>query len=153
MKKKKYLIIFLSFLLIILGMIIVLIYLKTDYLKSNKQLFLKYLIDENKMWSMVSLNQNEINSNKLYTTNGTIDFIYEYNSKQEIEDDKISKEFIEKVKELKRIETLSGNINSNIDKINKKENYNLELLNNESNIMKFEFIKDNDKYAFKTDTE
>ena len=132
-------------------MIIVLIYLKTDYLKSNKQLFLKYLIDENKMWSMVSLNQNEINSNKLYTTNGTIDFIYEYNSKQEIEDDKISKEFIEKVKELKRIETLSGNINSNIDKINKKENYNLELLNNESNIMKFEFIKDNDKYAFKTD--
>ena len=151
MKKKKYLIIFLSFLLIILGMIIVLIYLKTDYLKSNKQLFLKYLIDENKMWSMVSLNQNEINSNKLYTTNGTIDFIYEYNSKQEIEDDKISKEFIEKVKELKRIETLSGNINSNIDKINKKENYNLELLNNESNIMKFEFIKDNDKYAFKTD--
>ena len=92
MQKKKTLIIFFSILIFILVFsgIMTFIYLKTDLLKSNKQLFFKYLIEENKMWKMISLNQGGSNNNKSYTSSGTIDFIYDYTGIQEVDNDNIS---------------------------------------------------------------
>lgn len=152
MQKKKTLIIFFSILIFILVFsgIMTFIYLKTDLLKSNKQLFFKYLIEENKMWKMISLNQGGSNNNKSYTSSGTIDFIYDYTGIQEVDNDNISNNLKRDIKDLKNIGNLSGNIESNVDKKNKRELYTIELLKNEENIMNFEIVRDNDKYAFKS---
>ena len=152
MQKKKTLIIFFSILIFILVFsgIMTFIYLKTDLLKSNKQLFFKYLIEENKMWKMISLNQEGSNNNKSYTSSGTIDFIYDYTGIQEVDNDNISNNLKRDIKDLKNIGNLSGNIKSNVDKKNKRESYTIELLKNEENIMNFEIVRDNDKYAFKS---
>ena len=77
MQKKKTLIIFFSILIFILVFsgIMTFIYLKTDLLKSNKQLFFKYLIEDNQMWEMFSIEKSE-NNDKSYTSTGTVDFIY-----------------------------------------------------------------------------
>ena len=152
MQKKKVLIIFFSILIFIFifSGIMTFIYLKTDLLKSNKQLFFKYLIEENKMCNMIFVNPEVFMNNNSYTSNGTIDFIYDYAGIQEVENDNISKNIKQNIKDLKNIENLSANIQSNVDKKNKKSFYNIELLKNEESIMNFEFVRDNDKYAFKS---
>ena len=151
-KKKLIILISLIIIILIIGLITSIIYLKTDLLKSNKQLFFKYLIEENEMWNMISLNENKsIDNNKSYTSDGTIDFFYEYGGIQEYENDNISKDLKEKIKKLKNIENIYGNITSNVDKTAKKENYKLALLKNESNFINIELVRDVDKYAFKSD--
>ena len=152
MHKKRNLIILLSIIGFILICILVIfaIYLKTDLLKSNKQLFFKYMIEKNEMWDMISLNQKEIKDNRSYVQTGTVDFIYEYNGIQEIENDNISTKLKQDLKKIKNIENLSGDIIANVDKNNKKMTYKIELLKDESDIMDIEFVRDNDKYAFKS---
>lgn len=152
MQKKKKLIIFLGVCLLILMfcLAMIIIYLKTDFLKSNKQLFFKYLIEDNQMWEMLSIEKPE-NNDKSYTSTGTVDFIYEYEGIKEVENDNISKELKQDFKNLKNIENLSGDISSSVDKNNKKATYKFQLLNGDSNVMNFELVKDNDKYAFKND--
>ena len=123
MQKKKILIIFFS----IIGFIIVFcvamagIYLKTDLFKSNKQLFFKYLIEENQMWKMISFNHEKSINNKSYTSSGTINFIYEYSDIHNVENDNISNKLKQNITNLKNISNLSGNIKSSVDKENKKE--------------------------------
>ena len=153
MQKKKILIIFFS----IIGFIIVFcvamagIYLKTDLFKSNKQLFFKYLIEENQMWKMISLNHEKSINNKSYTSSGTINFIYEYSDIHNVENDNISNKLKQNITNLKNISNLSGNIKSSVDKENKKELYTLELLKNQERIMNFELVRDDYKYALKSD--
>ena len=80
MHKKKKKIIFagvIFFIIIVILMILITIYFKTDFLKSNKQLFFKYMIEDNQMWQMFLPEKNENRSSKSYISNGSVDFIYE----------------------------------------------------------------------------
>ena len=153
MQKKNKIIIFIGviFIILIFFLILITIYLKTDLLKSNKQLFFKYLIEDNQMWYSFLPEKNEDGSLKSYISTGNIDFIYEYTKIQEVENDNISKILNDNFEQLKNIENLSGNLSSNVDKNNKKETHQLEILNNETKIMNFVFVRDDDKYAIKND--
>lgn len=152
MQKKKGLIVFISILIIILlfCLILAMIYLKTDLLKTNKQLFYKYLLEENQMLEMLKIEKQDKNS-KSYTSNGTIDYIYEYNNDIAIdENDQIAKNLQENLKKLEKLQNLTGSIESNINKENKNEYYKLQLKKDDQEVMKIELVRDNEKYALKS---
>lgn len=160
MQKKKILIVFFSIIsfIIIFCVVMAVTYLKTDFFKSNKQLFFKYLIEKNQIWDILLENNHE-NNNKSYIGTGNINFIYDNNGVPEIENDYIGNELNKKITKLNKINNLYGDIKSNVDKKNKRESYKLTLSkneeinqeNDEKNIMNFEFVKDSDKYVFKSD--
>lgn len=152
MQKKKGLIILLIIIIsiLLLGVAMAAIYLKTDFLKTDKQLFFKYLLEDNQMLEMIKSDEQKTNS-KSYIGNGNIDFIYEYNDKIEInENDQIGKNLQENLKKLEKLQNLTGTIESNVDKKNKKEYYGLQLEKNEEKIMNFELVRDEEKYALKS---
>lgn len=153
MQKKKILIRFFIIIIsiLILSSIVAVIYMKTDLLKSDKQLFFKYLVEENQMLDMISLNQESDNSQKSFSSIGTVDYLYEYNNMKEIKNDQIGNNLKQKTKDLKNLSGLSGSIISSVDKKNKKATYQLELLKDEEDIMNFELVRDEDKYAFKSE--
>ena len=152
MQKKKVLIFLLITIMIILsfGTVVSVIYLKTDYLKTDKQLFYKYLLEENQMLEVLKDKKQE-NKSKSYIGNGSIDFTYEYNNELEInENDQIGKNLQESLKKLEKLQDLTGTIESNVDKENKKEYYELQIEKYEENIMNFELVRDEEKYALKS---
>lgn len=151
MQKKK-LIYFLVVILIVLVLCAtaVVIYLETDLFKSDKQLFYKYLLEENQMLEILSDNVLE-NDNKSYTTSGNIEYIYEYDDEiEKIKNDEIAKNIQENIKKLGNLEGLNGTIESTVDNTNKKAYYNIKLQKDGSKIMSLELARDEDKYAFKS---
>lgn len=152
MQKKKGLIVIISSLIIVLlfCLILAIIYLKTDFLKTDKQLFFKYLLEENQMLEMLKIEKQDKNS-KSYTSNGTIDYIYEYNNDIAIdENDQIAKNLQENLKNLEKLQNLTGTIESNVNKENKNEYYKLHLKKDNQEFMNIELVRDNEKYAFKS---
>lgn len=150
MQKRKNLIkllIIFSTILIIIG-IIATVYLKTDLLKSKKQIFYKYLFCN----QILEILPNKIDDNmKSYSSTGNIEFIYDYNNEIEtMKQDEIAQNIESNVKKLEKIQELTGNIESKVDKTNQKEYHNINLKKDDKKIMNIEFVRDNDKYAFKS---
>ena len=150
-KKKNLIIVLISIMsILLLGIVLAVVYLKTDFLKTDKQLFYKYLLEENQMLDMVKKEKQNKNS-KSYTGSGNIDFIYEYNNDVEVnENDQIAKNLQKNLQNLESLKKLTGTIESNVDKTNNKEYHAVQLEKNEEKIMEFELARDEEKYAIKS---
>ena len=152
MHKRKGLVIFLIILIIVLLFMVVtsVIYLRTDFLKTNKQLFYKYLLEDNQMLEMLESVNYEKNT-KSYTSNGNINFVYEVNDKLGVSEiDSIAKNIKEKLESYEEIKNVTGTMKGNVDKNNKNEYYEIQLEKNSEQIMNLELVKNEDKYAWKS---
>lgn len=150
-QKKKMPLIIVMIVLIILVVVGILIYLFTDLFKSDKQLFYKYLLDENKMFSILDGFKSEQNTNS-YIANTNAQSIYEYDNKIEnLENDQIIKNLQEDIKSFKYLEGLKATVESRVDKQNKKQYHNIQLNKNDSQIMQLDIVRNEDRYALRVE--
>lgn len=150
-QKKKIVLIITIIVLITLILVSIILYLFTDLFKSDKQLFYKYLLDENEMFSIIDeckLNQNT----KSYTANTNAEAIYEYDNKiEDFENDQMIKNLQENIKSFEYLDGLTGTVESRVDKQNKKQYHNIQLDRNDNKVIQIEAVRNEDRYAFKAD--
>lgn len=152
MQKKRGLIIVLIVMIVILSMgaIAGVLYIKTDFLKTDKQLFYKYLLEENKMFDMIKFEEIEEDS-KSYIGTGEIKGIYESNDNIELnENDKIVQKINENIQELKKVQNVTGIIESNVDKNNNNGYHKIKIRKDEEDFFDLELVKNEEKYAIKS---
>lgn len=152
MQKKKDLIIVLIIMIIILsiGAIAGILYIKTDFLKTDKQLFYKYLLEENKMLDMVKF-ENMENNMKSYIGTGEIKGFYEVNNSIDInENDKIAQEINENMKKLKKLQNITGIIETNVDRQNSNVYHKIKIKQEEEDFIDLELVRNEEKYAVKS---
>lgn len=150
-QKKKIGLIITIIVLITLILVSIVLYLFTDLFKSDKQLFYKYLLDENEMFNILDeckLNQNT----KSYTANTNAEAIYEYDNKiEDFENDQMIKNLQENIKSFEYLDGLTGTVESRVDKQNKKQYHNIQLDRNDNKVIQIEAVRNEDRYAFKAD--
>lgn len=150
-QKKKIVLIITIIVLITLILVSIILYLFTDLFKSDKQLFYKYLLDENEMFSIIDeckLNQNT----KSYTANTNAEAIYEYDNKiEDFENDQMIKNLQENIKSFEYLDGLTGTVESRVDKQNKKQYHNMQLDRNDNKVIQIEAVRNEDRYVFKAD--
>lgn len=153
MKKNKSIIIILGIILAILIALGItgIVFLTTDIFKSNKEIFFKYLIEENEIINF-SKNKTQEKNEVSYTKVGSIDFIYENNNNNFtlLESDQVGKEIQESIKNLRAFEDITGSIKSSVDNENKNSLYQIQLQKNEKDIFNLDLVRNEDKYAFKS---
>ena len=126
----------------ILSIILVVLYIKTDFLKSDQNLFYKYIIqnaeiiepilDENNEKEYINtLNQNKIDSNSELT----MEYIADVNTSNENKENIVNQV---KVSLHEQLDTPSG-----------KDYKNIQLMQNEQNILQAEYIKENNIYGIR----
>lgn len=150
-QKKKIVLIITIIVLITLILVSIILYLFTDLFKSDKQLFYKYLLDENEMFSILDeckLNQNT----KSYTANTNAEAIYEYDNKiEDFENDQMIKNLQENIKSFEYLDGLKGKVESRVDKQNKKQYHNIQLDRNNNEVIQIVAVRNEDRYALKAD--
>lgn len=150
-QKKKIILIIMIIVLVIFITIGVLVYLFTDLFKSDKQLFYKYLLDENEMFSIFDEFKFKQNTNS-YIANTNIQTIYEYDDKiEELENDQIIKNLQENIKSFEYLNNLNALVESRVDKQNKKQFHNIQLNKNDNKIMQLDIVRNEDIYALKAE--
>lgn len=150
-QKKRVPLIIVAIVLIILIIVSVLLYVFTDLFKSDKQLFYKYLLDENEMISIFDEFEFKQNTNS-YTANTNAEAIYEYDDKiEDFKDDQIIKNLQENIKSFEYLDGLKGTVESKVDKQNKKQYHNIQLNKDNNKVMQMDVVRNEDRYAFKVD--
>ncbi|MCI8485723.1 MAG: hypothetical protein HFJ20_01110 [Clostridia bacterium] len=150
-QKKKIPLIIIIIVLVIFITTGILVYLFTDLFKSDKQLFYKYLLDENEMFSILDefkLKQ-DINS---YVANTNIQTIYEYDDRiEKLENDQIIKNLKENIQSFEYLNNLHAMVESRVDKQNKKQFHDIQLNKNDNKIMQIDIVRNEDIYALKAE--
>lgn len=150
MQKKK-IVIIVVLILMVLGAAGTYIYFYTDLFKSDKDLFYKYLLNKNEMFSIgknISIEKN----NESYKKDIQLETIYEYdNSIEKVENDQIIKNLEKNIKDLGIIKDISAKVEEKVDKENKNSSYNIEFKKLDEKIIDIEAIRNEDKYAIKSD--
>lgn len=150
-QKKKVPLIIAIIVLAILILVSVVLYLFTDLFKSDKQLFYKYLLDENEMFSILDEFKFEQNT-KSYTANTNVEAIYEYDNEiEDFENDQMVKNLQEDIKSFKYLNDLKGTVESRVDKQNKKQYHNIQLNRNDNKVIQMDVVRNEDRYAFRAD--
>ena len=148
---KKKIVLTLVFLMI-LGLLVgagFFVYSYTDYFKTDKQIFYKYLFDKNEMFSVLEKIKLPSES-KSYKANTDINYIYNYDNRiEEMTDDQIIKNLEEQIKNAEQYKTLNANIQSKVDKENKNENHIVSIKKDNENVLKIDCIRSEDAYAMK----
>ena len=150
-QKKKITLIIAIIVLIVLILVSVVLYVFTDLFKSDKQLFYKYLLDENEMFSILDEFKFQQNT-KSYTANTNAYAIYEYDNKiEDFENDQMIKNLKENIKSFEYLDGLKGTVESRVDKQNKKQYHNIQLNRNDNKVIQMDILRNGDRYAFKSD--
>lgn len=150
-QKKKMILINIMIIIFILILAGVLVYLFTDLFKSDRQLFYKYLLDKNEMFSILDGYELKQNTNS-YIANTNAEAIYKYDDKiEELENDQIIKNLQENIKSFENLNGLKASIESRVDKKNKKQYHNIQLNKNENQIMQLDIVRNEEKYALRSE--
>ncbi|MBQ2938396.1 MAG: hypothetical protein IJE05_05945 [Clostridia bacterium] len=140
-KSKLLITISLIIILIIIALVFSILYIKTDILKSNKQLFFKYaaqIVDEEGIENNIE-KYFEKKEQNMYENEGKISI------NSSIPD---SKELKEKIQQANKVNI---SFNGNIDNINKKVQEEISLNYSEDVSFPITYIKDEDIYGIQTD--
>ena len=141
-KRTTILITIIVIILIIIGIIIALLYLKTDMFKSNKQLFVKYLAKnfENMDSTVTYITQNDykkaLNESK-YTTNSQVKINYTKDIGTSLENTQNA------------INKLKLSIDGQTDNINNYAYRDIKLLNDNEQQMEIELLKQDNTYGIR----
>ncbi len=150
-QKKKMPVIIIIIILFILILAGVLVYLFTDLFKSDRQLFYKYLLDKNEMFSILDGYELKQNTNS-YIANTNAEAIYKYDNEiEKLENDQIIKNLQENIKSFENLNGLKALVESRVDKQNKKQYHNIQLNKNDNQIMQLDIVRNDERYAIRAE--
>ncbi len=141
-KAKKTVIIAIPIVIAILAAILVVLFITTDFLKSNKTLFLKYMSQNADEIKILLDNKSEKEYINLLKQN-------KYESTSELNSKYIEKINTSEENQNNDINKLKLVVNTQSDYLNNYTYKDIKITNNDTNILRTEYLHDNEKYGIK----